>query len=183
LAFVVVLLVAGSLALEREENAFLRLTRGLVSGEGLLAEKVLLGVGVGLVVTLLMLAGLQIFVPLAWSRFGLWLLAILVGGAALGAAGAALGAAAREVRAVSLLAFMVTLPVAFLALVPSGSVSGGLYDVVKVISALFPFKPTLEAMTVALDSGGIGLPLLHLGILALAYGILARLFLRRFATV
>ena len=31
LAFVVVLLVAGSLALEREENAFPRLTRGLVS--------------------------------------------------------------------------------------------------------------------------------------------------------
>ena len=34
LAFVVVLLVAGSLALEREENAFPRLTRGLVSPAG-----------------------------------------------------------------------------------------------------------------------------------------------------
>ncbi len=67
-----------------------------------------------------MLAGLQIFVPLHWSRFGLWLVAILAGGAALGAAGAALGAAAREVRAVSLLAFMVTLPIAFLSLIPSG---------------------------------------------------------------
>lgn len=183
LAFVVVLLVAGSLALEREENAFPRLTRGLVSGEGLLAEKVLLGVGVGLLVTLVMLAGLELFVSLAWERFGLWLAAILMGGAALGAAGAALGAAAREVRAVSLLAFMVTLPVAFLALVPSGSVSGALYDVVKVVSALFPFKPTLEAMTAALDSGGIGLPLLHLLALALAYGALARLALRRFAAV
>ena len=32
--------------------------------------------------TLLMLAGLQIFVPLQWSRFGLWLLAILAGGGA-----------------------------------------------------------------------------------------------------
>jgi ABC-2 type transport system permease protein len=183
LAFVVVLLVAGSLALEREENAFPRLTRGLVSGEELLAEKVLLGIGVGLLVTLLMLAGLELFVSLAWSRFGLWLLAILAGGAALGAAGAALGAAAREVRAVSLLAFMVTLPVAFLALVPAGSVSGALYDVVKIVSALFPFKPTLRAMTAALDSGDIGLPLLHLLGLALAYGLLARLALRRFAAV
>ena len=81
LAFVTVLLVAGSLALEREENAFPRLTRGLVSEEALLAEKVLLGVAVGLVVTLLMLAGLQIFVPLEWSRIGLWLAAILLGGA------------------------------------------------------------------------------------------------------
>ena len=125
LAFVTVLLVAGSLALEREENAFPRLTRGLVSSEALLGEKVLLGVVVGLVVTLLMLAGLTIFVPLEWGRFGLWLAAIVVGGAALAAAGAALGAAAREVRAVSLLAFMVTLPVAFLSLVPSGTVGNG----------------------------------------------------------
>ncbi|HEX2265279.1 MAG TPA: ABC transporter permease, partial [Solirubrobacterales bacterium] len=96
LAFVVVLLVAGSLALEREENAFPRLTRGLVSSGGLLGEKILLGIAVGLVVTLLMLLGMRIFVPLELERVGLWLLAILASGAALGAAGAALGAAARE---------------------------------------------------------------------------------------
>ena len=185
LAFVTVLLVAGSLALEREENAFPRLTRGLVSSEALLAEKVLLGVAVGLVVTILMLAGLQIFVPLEWGRFLLWLAAILLGGAASAAAGAALGAAAREVRAVSLLAFMVTLPVAFLSLVPSGTVGVGLFDVIKVITALFPFKPALEAITSALEAGngGIVAPLLHLAILALAYALLARLALRRFARV
>lgn len=185
LAFVAVLLVAGSLALEREENAFPRLTRGLVSREALLAEKVLLGVAVGLVVTLLMLAGLEIFVPLQWSRIALWLAAILLGGAALAAAGAALGAVAREVRAVSLLAFMVTLPIAFLSLVPSGSVGSGLFDAIKVATAVFPFKPALEAMTAALDSagGGLGGPLLHLAILTVAYGALARLALRRFAAV
>ena len=184
LAFVTVLLVAGSLALEREENAFPRLTRGLVSREGLLAEKVLLGAAVGLVVTLLLLGGLAIFVPLAWERFGLWLAAILLGGAALAAAGAALGAAAREVRAVALLAFMVTLPVAFLSLIPSGAVGSGLYDAIGVVTAVFPFKPTLEAITAALDSSdAIGGPLLHLLALALAYGVLARLALRRFAAV
>ncbi len=185
LAFVTVLLVAGSLALEREENAFPRLTRGLVSPLGLLGEKVVLGIGVGLVVTLLMLAGLQIFVPLQWSRFGLWLLAILAGGAALAAAGAALGAAAREVRAVSLLAFMVTLPIAFLSLVPSGAVGPGIFAAIKVLTAIFPFKPALQAMTAALDSAGSGIggPLVHLAILIVAYGLLARLALRRFATV
>jgi ABC-2 type transport system permease protein len=183
LAFVTVLLVAGSLALEREENAFARLTRSLVSPTSLLAEKVLLGVAVGLTVTLLMLAGLEIFVTLRWERFGLWLLAILFGGAALGAAGAALGAAAREVRAVSLLAFMVTLPIAFLSLVPTGAVGKGLYDAIQVLVALFPFKPALDALTAALDpaGGGIGGPLLHLAILALAYGVLARVALRRFS--
>jgi ABC-type transport system involved in cytochrome c biogenesis permease component len=185
LAFVTVLLVAGSLALEREENAFPRLTRGLVSSEALLAEKVLLGIAVGLVVTILMLAGLQIFVPLEWGRFGLWLAAILLGGAASAAAGAALGAAAREVRAVSLLAFMVTLPVAFLSLVPSGTVGKGLFDVIKVVTALFPFKPALEAITSALEAGNgaIATPLLHLAILTLAYAAIARLALRRFTRV
>jgi len=185
LAFVTVLLVAGSLALEREENAFPRLTRGLVSPAGLLGEKVLLGMAVGLVVTLLMLAGMQLFVPLQWDRFGLWLLAILGGGGALAAAGAALGAAAREVRAVSLLAFMVTLPVAFLSLIPSGAVGAGVFDVVEIVTAVFPFKPALEAMTAALDSAGpgIGGPLLHLAVLIAAYGLLARFALRRFAAV
>lgn len=185
LAFVTVLLVAGSLALEREENAYPRLTRGLISNEALLGEKVLLGVVVGLVVTILMMAGLTIFTPIEWSRFPLWLAAIVVGGAALAAAGAALGAAAREVRAVSLLAFMVTLPVAFLSLVPAGTVGEGLFDVIKVITALFPFKPALEAITAGLDPAGgtLGGPLLHLAILAVAYALIARLALRRFARV
>jgi ABC-2 family transporter protein len=183
LAFVTVLLVAGSLALEREENAFPRLTRGLVSHRALLGEKVGLGMAVGLAVTLLMLAGVQPFVPLDWDRFGLWLAAILAGAAALGAAGAALGAAAREVRAVSLLAFMLTLPIALLSLIPSGAVGGTAYDGIRLVTAAFPFKPALEAMTAALDSAGPGIvaPLLHLAVLAVAYGLIARLALRRFA--
>ena len=37
--FITVLLAAGALALEREENAFSRLVRGLVSRTGLLLEK------------------------------------------------------------------------------------------------------------------------------------------------
>jgi ABC-type transport system involved in cytochrome c biogenesis permease component len=185
LAFVTVLLVAGSLALEREENAYPRLTRGLVSSEALLGEKVLLGVVVGLVVTILMLAGLTIFMSLEWGRFPLWLAAIVLGGAASATAGAALGAVAREVRAVSLLAFMVTLPIAFLSLIPAGTVGKGLFDAIKVITALFPFKPALEALTAALEAGNgaLGGPLLHLAILIVAYALIARLALRRFARV
>ncbi|HSS04535.1 MAG TPA: ABC transporter permease [Solirubrobacterales bacterium] len=183
LTFVTLLLVAGSLALEREENTFPRLTSGLVSRSALLTEKVGLGVAVGLAVTLLMLGGVQIFVSLEWGRFGLWLVAILAGGAALAAAGVALGAAARDVRAVSLLAFMISLPVALLSLVPSGAVGGGLYDAIRVLTALFPFKPALQAMTSALDSAGpgIGGPLLHLAILVAAYAAIAHIALRRFA--
>ena len=183
LMFVTVLLVAGSLALEREENAFSRLTRGLVSRSALLVEKVALGIAVSLVVTLVMLAGLELFVSLDWGRIGLWLIAIVAGGGGFAAAGAALGAAAREVRAASLLAFMVSLPVAFLSLVPSGAVGPALFDVIRFITALFPFKPALDAMTAALDETGPSLAaaLGHLAALAAAYGLAARLALRRFA--
>jgi hypothetical protein len=137
------------------------------------------------VVTLLMLLGMKIFVPLDLGRVGLWLLAIVVAAASLGAAGAALGAAAREVRAVSLLAFMVTLPIAFLSLVPSGAVGPAVFDAIRYLTALFPFKPALEAITAALDASGpgIGGPLLHLALLFVAYGAIARFALRRFASV
>jgi ABC-2 type transport system permease protein len=183
LMFVTVLLVAGSLALEREENAFARLTRGLVGHTELLAEKLLLGVICSLVVTLLMLLGIQLFVELDWGRLPLWIPAIVVAGAGFAAFGAAIGGAAREVRASSLLAFMVSLPIAFLSLVPSGSVSPTLFDVLDVVTAIFPFSPALDAISGALDEAGpsIWLPLLHLAAITVAYGALARLALRRFA--
>src|SRR5213082_550308 len=96
--------------------------------------------------------------------------------------GLAIGALTREVRAASLLAFMLSLPIAFLALVPSGSVAQTLYDVTSTISALFPFKPTLDALNAALnDAGGMGKALIHLALLVAGYGALARIGLRRFA--
>jgi hypothetical protein len=89
---------------------------------------------------------------------------------------------AKEVRAASLLAFMASLPIAVLALVPSGAVSTGLYDLLRVVSALFPFKPTLDALNAAVnDSGDMAGPLLHLVALTVAFTALARLGLRRFA--
>jgi len=183
LMFVTVLLVAGFLALEREENAFSRLTRGLISRTALVAEKVGLGVVVGVMVTVLMLAGLELFVSLEWSRFGLWVLAAAGGAAGFAAIGAAIGAATKEVRAASLLAFMISLPLALLSLIPSASVSNGLYNFIEVITAIFPFKPALDAMTGALDADGpsIGTAMLHLALLVAAYGAIARLALRRLA--
>jgi len=107
----------------------------------------------------------------------------VAGGAAFAAFGAAIGAAAREVRASSLLAFMISLPIAFVSLVGSGTVSPTLFDVIKVIRALFPFDPALDAISGGLEAAGpgLGVPILHLAILTVAYGVLARLALRRFA--
>ncbi|MDX6727704.1 MAG: type transport system permease protein [Baekduia sp.] len=181
LMLVCVLLAAGMLALEREEHAFARLVRGLVSRWGLLTEKVVLAAGCSAAVTLLMAAGVSLFVSLDWSRFPLWVLALLAGGLAFGALGVAIGALAREVRAASLLAILLALPIAFLALVPSGAVSQGLYDVLRVISALFPFRAALDAVDAALnDAGGLGAALLHLAALVAGWSLAARLALQRF---
>ena len=182
LMLVTVLLAAGSLALEREENAFRRLVRGLVSRTGLLVEKVGLAGLCAVVVGLLLLAGMSFFVDLPWDQLHLWLVALVFGAAAFGALGVAFGAITREVRAASLLAFMASLPIAVLGLVPSGAVSSGLYSVIKVVSGVFPFRATVDALDSALGhSGGIGTPLLHLALLAVAWVAVARLALRRFA--
>lgn len=183
LMFVTVLLVAGSLALEREENAFARLTRGLVGRSALLGEKVLLGVVVSLAVTILMLAAITPFVSLQWGRLPIWLPAIAAGGAGFAAFGAAIGAASREVRAASLLAFMISLPIAFLSLIPSGALGATLYDVVDAVAALFPFDPALRAIGGALDPAGpdVWIAIVHLLGLAAVYWAIARVAIRRFA--
>lgn len=182
LMFVTTLLVAGSLALEREENTFARLTRGLVGRSALLVEKISLGTLCSLVVALVLLGVLELFVSIEWSRAPLILAAILLAGAAFAAMGSAIGVAAREVRASALAAFALTLPIAFLSLVPSGTVSETLYDWIRVFTGAFPFRPALDALSAALSSGPeLGLPLLHLALLTVAYFALARVALRRFA--
>jgi ABC-2 type transport system permease protein len=182
LMFVTLLLAAGMLALEREEHAFGRLVRGLVSRLALQAEKITLAALCSFAVTLVMLVGLGLFVGVEWGRAPLWLPALLLGAAAFAAMGVAIGGLAREVRAASLLALMLSLPIAFLALVPSGSVSGGLYDGIQAVNAVFPFKPALQALDAAINDADPGLagPLLHLAVLTAAFTGVARVALRRF---
>src|SRR5207249_3849452 len=152
-------LAAGGVALEREERALARLLRGLVSRSTLLAEKSTLAAGCGFVVAFALLAGVGAFVALDWSRAELWLLALACGALAFGALGVAIGALAREVRAASLLAFLLSLPLAFLALVPAGSVAAGLYDTMNVVSFVFPFKASLQALDAAVNSASPALGL------------------------
>lgn len=181
LMFVAVLLAAGAVAAEREENTLARLVRGLVSRETLLLEKGLLGAGCSFVVGLAMLAGVGAFVSLDWSRAGLWVIAAGAGALAFAALGVAIGALAREVRAASLLAFVLSLPIALLALVPAGAVGRGVYDAIGVISFAFPFKAALQGLDAAVNrsSPSLGLALVHLAGLILVFGALARIGLRR----
>jgi ABC-type multidrug transport system permease subunit len=181
LMFVCVLLGAGLLALEREENAFGRLVRGLVSRWAIIGEKTAIAAGLGTVA-----AGLTLAVLVATGSdvaardllAGLGV--VIVGGVAFGALGVALGAAAREVRAASLLAVLVLLPIAVIGLIPVGLASPGLYDAIRAVSAIFPFRAVLNGIDEALRGQGMGERLAHLAALAAAYAALARVALRRF---
>jgi ABC-2 family transporter protein len=183
LMFVGVLLAAALLALERSENAYSRLVRGLITPEGLLSEKVLLSAAAAGATTLLMSAFVSLFVHLDWVRFPLWVAALAMGGLAFGALGVAIGGLAREVSVASLMAFVISLPIAFVALVPADAVSGTLKSILDAVAFVFPFKAALQAVTNAFSGAapGIGWPLVHLAVLTLAFGALARLALRRFA--
>ncbi len=183
LMFVTMLLAAGMLAVERSEHAYARLVRGLVSPGRLLAEKVILAAGCAGAVTLVMAACVSLFVSLDWARFELWVLAFGFAGLAFGALGVAIGALARDLSAASLMAFLLSLPIAFVALIPASAVSGALKTVLDSVAFVFPFKPALQAASNAFSgaSPGIGWPLVHLAVLAVAFGAAGRLALRRFA--
>jgi ABC-2 family transporter protein len=184
LMFVTLLLAAGMLAIERSEHAYARLVRGLVSPEGLLSEKIVLAAGCAAILALLMSACVSAFVHLDWSRAELWVLALVFAGLAFGALGVAIGGLGREVSTASLLAFLVSLPIAFVALIPATAVSGTVKTVLDVLAFVFPFKAALQAITNAFTgaSPGIGWPLLHLAVLTVVFAVLARLTLKRFAS-
>jgi ABC-2 type transport system permease protein len=125
LTFLALVLAAGALAAERDENVIGRLARGLVRGRELIAAKValaaLVGGGLGLTVALVFGAiveagGVEGGEP--WDRLPLVAAGLLLAAGAVGAVGALVGALAREARAASLVAVLVVLPVVFLGLVP-----------------------------------------------------------------
>ena len=183
LMMVALLLAAGLLALERSEHVYVRLVRGLVTPTRLLSEKIALSAACAGTLALLMAAAVSLFVHLDWSRFELWVVALAFAGIAFGALGVAIGALSREVSVASLLALLLSLPIAFVALVPSSAVSGGLRTVLDVIAFVFPFRAALDAASNAFTGSAPGLlgPLVHLAVLALVFTALARVAVRRLA--
>ncbi len=176
LMFVAMLLAAGLLALERSEHTWGRLVPGLVSPERVLGEKTVLAGALAATVGVVLAGCVAAFVPLDWARFALWVLAIGFGAVAFAGLGVAIGAVARELSAASLMAFLVSLPVAFVALVPAGAVSGAVGSLLDVVAFAFPFRATLSAAqnAFAATPPGIGLALVHLALLTAVYLAIAR---------
>ena len=94
-----------------------------------------------------MSAFVSLFVHLEWARFPLWVAALALGGLAFAALGVAIGGLAREVSVASLMAFVISLPIAFVALVPGDAVSGTLKSILDAMAFVFPFKAALQAVT------------------------------------
>jgi ABC-2 type transport system permease protein len=139
ITFLSLVLAAGALAGERDENVLGRLARGLVPPGRLVAAKVTLA---GIVATVLGLGVAFAFAAVIvigdapggepWSRLPLLAAGLALTGAALGAVGALVGALAREARTASLVAVLLVLPIVFLGLIPpevfaaAGWISDGL---------------------------------------------------------
>jgi hypothetical protein len=186
-SFLGLLLAAGSLAAERDENAIGRLVRGLVGLGQLVAAKVALAVTIAVGLGLAILLGFGIAVEAGnvtggqpWQRLPLVLLGVALAGAAVGAVGALIGALARESRTASLVGILVVLPVVFLGLVPREIVPAAGW-----ISDAFPFVHAVRFFASALYDGSpwgvVGREAAWLIGLGAAFGALARLSVRRLA--
>lgn len=152
ISFLALVLAAGSLAAERDENVVARLARGLVTRGQLVWAKVLLAaavaLGLGLAVAILFGAIIEIGGVSGgepWARVPLLAIGLLLAGGALGAVGALLGALAREARAASLVALLVVLPIVFLGLVPAEivPVAGWISDALPFVHAVRFFSSAL----------------------------------------
>jgi ABC-2 type transport system permease protein len=185
LAFICVLLAAGAIAAERDENVIGRLARGLVGLADLVIVKValaaLVAVFLGLVIALVFGVLATVFDVTGgepWSRIPLLAVGLVAAGAAFGAFGVLVGVIAREARTAVLVAFLVALPLVLLGLLPTGTV-----EAANVISKAFPFSHAVDFFQSALyDSdpwGTLAREVAWLVGLAAAFGAGARLGMRR----
>jgi ABC-type Na+ efflux pump permease subunit len=185
ITFLALLLAAGALAAERDENAIGRLARGLVSLGELVWAKVTLAaivaLGLGLAIALafgvIVQAG-NVVGGEPWGRLPLLAIGLLLAGGSLGALGALIGALARETRTASLVAVLVVMPIVFLGLVPKE-----IAPIAAWISDALPFAHAVRYFSSSLyDSdpwGAVARELAWLVGLGGAFGAAARVATRR----
>jgi ABC-2 type transport system permease protein len=185
ITFLGLLLAAGAMAAERDENVVGRLVRGLVTPGQLVAGKVVLtaivaavlGAGVALVFGAIIQIG-NVIGGEPWQRLPLLVGGLALVGAALGGPGAALGTLAREARTASLVAILVVLPIVFLGLVPREIAPPAGW-----VSDLFPFAHCMRFVSSALYDrdpwASVGREALWLLGITGVSGVAARLGVRR----
>jgi ABC-type multidrug transport system permease subunit len=188
ITFLALLLAAGAIASERDENAIGRLARGLASMGQLVGAKVALAAVVALALGLVIAVVFGAIVQLGdvvggepWARLPLLALGLALAGAALGALGSLLGALARDARSASLVAVLVVMPVVFLGLVPREVSPAAAW-----ISDALPFTHAVRFFASSLYDASpwrtVGREILWLLGLGAIFGVLARMATRRLLT-
>jgi ABC-2 type transport system permease protein len=185
ITFLALMLAAGSLAAERDENVVGRLARGLVGLGQLVWAKVALAAAVALVLGLAIAVAFGAIIQVGgvtggepWRRLPLLVVGLALAGGSLGALGALLGALAREARSASLVALLVVMPIVFLGLIPAEIVppAGWASDALPFAHAVHFFRSALFDLSPWGEVVRQGLWLLVLGAV---FGGLARLGARR----
>ncbi|TML64461.1 MAG: hypothetical protein E6G22_04410 [Actinobacteria bacterium] len=185
ISFLTLVLAAGSLAAERDENVVARLARGLVGIGELVSAKVVLAAVVSLVVGLAIALAFGVIIQVGgvtggepWARLPLLGLGLVLAGASLGGLGALLGALAREARTASLVALLIVLPIVFLGLVPREIVPAA-----GVVSDALPFAHAVRFFSSSLYDArpwsAVGREAAWLAGLGVAFAAAARLGARR----
>ena len=185
ITFLTLMLAAGSLAAERDENVIGRLARGLVGLGHLVWAKVALAAALALVLGMAIAVAFGVIIQVGgvtggepWRRLPLLVLGLLLAGGSLGALGALLGALAREARSASLVALLVVLPIVFLGLIPSEIVPPAGWA-----SSALPFTHAFQFFRSALFDlspwGQVVRQAVWLLVLGGIFGTLARLGARR----
>jgi ABC-2 type transport system permease protein len=185
LTFLALVLAAGALAAERDENVIGRLARGLVRARELVAAKIALAaiVGGALAFAVALVFGAVVEVGGVrggepWGRVPLVAVGVLLAGASVGAVGTLVGAVAKEARAASLVAVLIVLPVVFLGLVPREIVPAAGW-----LSNALPFVHAARFFSGALYDASPWAAVLRegawLAALCVAFGALARVGIRR----
>jgi ABC-2 family transporter protein len=185
ITFLALMLAAGSLAAERDENVIGRLARGLVGLGHVVWAKVALAAGVALVLGVAIAVAFGVIIEVGgvtggepWRRLPLLVVGLVLAGGSLGALGALLGALAREARSASLVALLVVMPIVFLGLIPAEIVppAGWASDALPFAHSVRFFRSALYDLSPWGEVLRQGLWLLALGAV---FGGLARLGARR----
>ncbi|HEX6702966.1 MAG TPA: ABC transporter permease [Gaiellaceae bacterium] len=152
ISFLTLVLAAGALAAERDENVIGCLARGLVGLGELISAKVMLAAVVALFVGFAVAVAFGLIIQVGdvtggepWSRLPLLCAGLLLAGASLGGLGTLLGSLAREARTASLVSLLVALPIVFLGLVPREIVPAAGY-----LSDALPFAHAVRFFGAAL---------------------------------
>ena len=188
ITFLALVLAAGSLAAERDENVIGRLARGLVGLGQLIWSKVALAAAVALALGLAISLAFGVAIEIGgvtggepWRRLPLLVVGLVLAGACLGALGSLLGALAREARSASLVALLVVMPIVFLGLIPREVVPPAAW-----VSDVLPFAHSVRFFSAALYDLSPWTSVLREGVWLVALGVvfggLARIEARRLLT-